>query len=357
MYRLGVVESVDLESMYKCIDMASIQQDPHLVARVQGASIWSFTGNCGPFGTARGTTTHGLTGLADPESSAYTDMLLLLGSLNEEARPKCILLENIKAFVSNSDRLKNKSNAIGDGVWWLHQLADLGFYIEVHIPNVLTLEVAQKRERAMVVCFKSLEHHRAWIQMGAPRPVSCRPQLHTIFQGRNELGAGDVSRYTVDRRQVDLYSRTVGLKNGHVVVTRQSMDPGPTLRASYQVTRSIPKVARREIPYGMYLSESCGSMRMLTEVECGLYMGMNQREAECLPLGADSYFALGNAVIVHVAEQFVHQALECMEVAVRAREMGGTSLETAPTIGTVRRPELVRVCGNGRDVRTIWVTR
>ena len=356
MHGLDETDAAQLRDRYRCMSIGMVRSDPVLMSKIKGTDIWSFTGNCGPFGCARGNTLHGLTGLDDPDSSAYAEMLVLLRALHERDRPKCILLENIKAFVSNSPRLRNKCKGMGDGVWWLHELADLGFYLEVHIPKVDGLEVPQNRERVMVAGFRCAAHHCMWVSKGAPLPVSGRPPLNSIFQSREHLG-DTISQYAVDARQVDLYAQTVGFRNGHVLVDRLCEGVGPTLRASYQPARTIPNLDRKEIPYGLYLQEDDGVVRMLTEVECGMYMGLTMREAQCLPSGPNSYFALGNAVVVHVAEQFVQQALDCMEKPSQTRAVRAGQWGTAQRTVPIRRPEFVRSASRLQAVRTIWVTR
>lgn len=170
--------ALDTEDVYRCIAVRGVRLDKELLRRAGSACMWSFTGNCGPFGNARGPTTHGLCGLDDPDSVAYEDMLTLIAELPRSERPSCILMENIPSFLSSARRLCNKSTAMGDGPWWLHQLADLGYCVEVHLPSVESLEVPQNRRRAMVVAFKDPAHHSTWVCMGAPQPSSQRPPLH-----------------------------------------------------------------------------------------------------------------------------------------------------------------------------------
>jgi hypothetical protein len=348
--------ALDTEDVYRCIAVRGVRLDKELLRRAGSACMWSFTGNCGPFGNARGPTTHGLCGLDDPDSVAYEDMLTLIAELPRSERPSCILMENIPSFLSSARRLCNKSTVMGDGPWWLHQLADLGYCVEVHLPSVDSLEVPQNRRRAMVVAFKDPAHHSTWVCMGAPQPSSQRPPLHSIFQSRHELGAR-AKDYAVDRVGVERYMDTVGLESGHCIVSRMCIAPGKTLRATYQPARTIPNCERKEIPYGMYLAEGSGSVRMLTEVECGCYMGLTKQEAACLPLGASTYYALGNAVIVHEAEQFVQQALQCMEMPTCQRAVCEGQWGPAWHIATQRCPELVRARSGSHPCRTLWVTR
>ena len=51
----------------------------------------------------------------------------------------------------------------------------------------------------------------------------------------------------------------------------------------------------------------------MTEVECAKYMGFNQHECNCLPMGVRMlYKSLGNCVIVNMAEKYVHRIAQLL---------------------------------------------
>ena len=101
---------------------------------------------------------------------------------------------------------------------------------------------------------------------------------------------------------------------------------GHTLLASYE--RPQDSYCASSIPYGPWVEEDDGSVRWLTEAEAGVYMGMSIAEASLLPMEYSTanstgpnacrvpkrgvYRALGNSIIINMAEKHIKRAVAAL---------------------------------------------
>ena len=285
-------KNVDL--VHRDLPISAIADSPDMLEKVRGLTFWSFTPDCGPYGTARGPNAsggqHGLSDVGSQES--HSQFFRLLSLLSEADRPECILIENVQGYMSAS----------------------------YHTTN-------------FVVALKGQEAWSTWQQHGWPAPWGPQPPFNSIFcAAESQVCAAcwhvqktcasvcpfDVRNvwllqddyYFLPDWVVNKFTTTRGywLNNMYHLVTRDTTQPQSTLRSTYR-PHSGGNQSAKSMPYGTYVVEIDGRVRMLTERELGRYMGLSSREVAALPVGRNTYFALGSSVMVPSAQKIVRALL------------------------------------------------
>ena len=324
-------KNVDL--VHRDLPISAIADSPDMLEKVRGLTFWSFTPDCGPYGTARGPNAsggqHGLSDVGSQES--HSQFFRLLSLLSEADRPECILIENVQGYMSASYHTTTDADA--DGVWVLRRLKFYGYNVEVHVESGDLSELPQNRTRLFVVALKGQEAWSTWQQHGWPAPWGPQPPFNSIFcAAESQVCAAcwhvqktcasvcpfDVRNvwllqddyYFLPDWVVNKFTTTRGywLNNMYHLVTRDTTQPQSTLRSTYR-PHSGGNQSAKSMPYGTYVVEIDGRVRMLTERELGRYMGLSSREVAALPVGRNTYFALGSSVMVPSAQKIVRALL------------------------------------------------
>ena len=295
---------------YKEATLGEMLRAPKMMEKCARADLITMTGACGPFGNLRGKHANkGKHGMNDEQSVCYTDFLDLvewLVHLPAKTKPTTILMENVT-------QLKLSKHG---GRQMLARFYNLGLHGEMHVEVGTENGVPQQRERLVVFATSDEGVARAY-KAAAQAQQWSRPEMppfHTLLDNPPVP-----SHYFVDPHIVHKY-QGVGL--GAVqLVDRECEGPLQTLISSYCLTAdpaNNPK--RKSIPYGIYVVEGAGKVRMLTENEGGRYTGLSEWEVECCPKGRHTMQALGASLVVGLAEKHVH-------LAVRSLGFGGRTLE------------------------------
>ena len=298
--------SNEMKHVYHSMDIAKIKP-----VSLAGLHLLTCTGHCGVFGHLAGPSRIGSAGWSAPESSVFRMLVDKLRGMHLEDRPKVVLQENVRFVLSRA-----ADEDCGGMVEHLQGMADLGYHTDIHLDRGELSEVPQARQRAIVVSALD-ERVCLSLRLAPPRHKYATPPFHSILTAAPDLtynvSWGTVNRYVgLDGHAgVGLYKQQKDNARRYPIYTQDDTRIGPTLLGSY----SKPKAPHMSdsIPYGPWVQTPLGGVRWMTEVECAKYMGFNQHECDCLPIGMRNlYKSLGNCVIVNMAEKYVHRIAQLL---------------------------------------------